>query len=207
MVGSPVERGSPLNEIKSPARPPGGSVYLEKEWTMATLYLVKGYLSVDQLQGVPMKLDLQSNTFELNSPSGVKGLDGSRVEKFHWVNSKTGVEEVFFNCNKFKLDGVPLLGFCKITGTKIQLANYSTIKLIPANYNMTFNTGSKEDEFVKNNTLYLVKDNNLIIANKRNLFILMNDKEPEIKAFIKEQRININKEEELILVINYYDSI
>ena len=42
---------------------------------------------------------------------------------------------------------------------------------------------------------------------KKNCFDLMADKEPEIRKFIKENRINTNKEEELALVVLHYDSL
>ena len=206
-VGSQIEQSRALREIKTQPAAPVGSVYLNDEWTLATIDLLKGTYSDNQIQNVPMKLDLKTNTLELNSSMGIKVLEGSKVEQFYFLNQETGKKDLFVNCNKFKLDGASVRGFCKITGEKISLVSYSSIQFVQANYNAALNMGSKVDEFKKKTSLYLVKDNEFFPANKKNLFALMGDKESEMKNFIKDKKININREEELSSVVEYYDSI
>jgi hypothetical protein len=206
-VGSPVERSSPLREKKKPEGSSLSTVYLNDEWTVATFDLTPGSSSLEQIKDIPMRLDLQTNAFEVKSPDGIKELEASKVEKFYFKNPKTGTTEMFFNVSKFKLNGVPMVGFCKVTGNKVGMANCTSTKIVRANYDPVLNVGNKEDALVKITNLYLVKDGNFFPATKKNCFDLMADKEVEIKKFIKEERINLNKEEGWSSIVAYYDSM
>lgn len=206
-VGSPVERSSPLREKQKKEESSISTVYLNDEWAVATFDLTPGSSSQEQIKDIPMRLDLQTNAFEVKSPDGIKELEASKVEKFYFKDPKTGTTEVFFNASKFKLNGAPMVGFCKVTGNKVGLANCASTKIVRANYDPVLNVGNKEDALLKITNLYLVKDGNFFPATKKNCFDLMGDKESEIKKFIKDKRVNLNKEEGWSSVIVHYDSI
>ncbi len=63
--------------------------------------------------------------------------------------------------------------------------------------------------FEKSTTYYLVKDGTFLEMpkSKSKLMKMMNKKEKEVKKYIKENNIDMDKEADLVLVIKYFDSL
>ena len=69
---------------------------------------------------------------------------------------------------------------------------------------------AKPAEFVKHKDSYFLQKSNAYpqrIANKKSIIKILSDKSTEISKFIKTNKINSNKEDNLIDIINYYNSL
>ncbi len=70
--------------------------------------------------------------------------------------------------------------------------------------------GATNDKYMMNDDLYVQKEGlqpDEFKTRKRDLFKLMDDKREEIKVYIDDKGLNINKEEDLIQVFNYYNEL
>ncbi|MBV6643553.1 MAG: hypothetical protein KI791_22730 [Cyclobacteriaceae bacterium] len=70
--------------------------------------------------------------------------------------------------------------------------------------------GATNDKYMKNDDLYVQKEGlqpDEFKTRKRDLYKLMDDKREEIKYYIDDKGLNINKEDDLIQVFNYYNEL
>lgn len=193
------------------SRPSGpiGTVYLNDDWKEAVVILKSGAVSgTEKFVDIPVKLDLKTHAFDISTDKGVRVLPGSKVSRFEWFNSFTRQKEVYINCDKFSLDGTKLIGFCKVlSDSGLMLVERPYIDVIKANYNVQMNVGSKEDRLVKKEKLYLIKDDKMIPYEKKVFFSMLGDKADVVKRYVKENKLNISNQDELKLVVDYYNSI
>jgi hypothetical protein len=143
-----------------PVAPPGtvGSYYLEESWKRTVLYLT----DQGKLEDVETRLNLQNNSFEILYEQSVKVLSGAKVMSFEWT-SADGKTEVFVSARTYKLDGVPMKGFLKLMedGTYQLLMQVKT-EVVPANYNVALDVGSKDNQITKVTRYYVSKNNTLV---------------------------------------------
>lgn len=185
-----------------------GSVYLNEEWMVATLYLFPGKLLVDTLKDVSIRLDIKTNEIDVKAQNKTKVLEGSKVQKFEWVDSKTGQHQTYVNCSKFTFGQTKLLGFCKVSpGKKIQLAKHTSVSLIKADYNVALDVGNKNDRFVQTSEMYFIKDNKMYEASKKNLYTLIPENQADVKKYLKEKDVSFGNEQDLNLLIDYCNSL
>lgn len=198
-----------IHQMESRPTGPIGTVYLNDDWKEALMILKSGAISgAEQFNDLPVKLDLKSNAFDISTDKGVKMLPGSKVARFEWFNAITREKEAYVNCDQFVLDDTKLMGFCKVlSDSGLMLVERAYIEVIKANYNAQMDVGSKEDRLVKKEKLYLVKDNKMVPYEKKAFFSMLGDKADLVKRFVKENKLNISKQEELRQVVDYFNSI
>jgi hypothetical protein len=186
-----------------------GSVYLNDEWKEATVNLKKATLGVSQLTGINIKLDLKTNTIELKTDRDVKVLGGSSVESFVWMNDLQAKEVKFINCDKFSFDDTKLHGFGRVAaeGSKLSLIEHQYLEFVAADYNLALDVGSKDHKYVKRDKLYLLKNNQLIPANKKSMQTAMSDKKQEVSKYAKDQKLSFKEEHDLAALVEYYNSL
>lgn len=184
-----------------------GSVYLNDDWISSDFYLKPGTFAVDTFENVPIKLDLKSNTLEINTKEGIKVLDGSKIQRFEWVNPQNNQKEEYTNCDAFMFEGTHLNGFCKISGEGVKLTQRHYVEILKADYNVSLDVGNKEDRIIKKMNFYLLRGNKIVEYDRKSLYETMSDKAKEIKKFIKDNNIKTSKEEGLERVVDYYNSL
>jgi hypothetical protein len=198
-----------LNQI--PMRPPGtvGSVYLADDWMRADIHLKKEVLGTKELRNVSVKLDMKDNMFEFYTDQGIRVLEGAKVDTFRCANSSNGQNEVFLNCDLFTFEGTKLIGFCKVLSSsgKVLLVERNYVDIIKADYNIALNVGSKDDRIIKKTKRYFIRDNKMIEYDKRSFYVVVGEKEAQVKKFMKEQKLNLNEEEGLLSALNYYNTL
>ena len=194
-----------------PPKAPGlvGSIYLNEDWKKATLNLRKTTLNIGKLVDIELKLDLKTNTFELQTDKDVKVLGGSNVESFTWLNDPKSTEVKYINCDKFSFGGTKLEGFGRVVaeGRKLSLIEHHYLEFIKADYNVALDVGSKDHKLVKRAKLYFLKDNQLIPASKRSVQAVMADQEQQVSRYTKEQKLSVKEEQDLATLVRYYDSL
>lgn len=186
-----------------------GSVYLKENWKQTTLNLKKATLGTQQLVAINMKLDLKTNTFELQTDKDIKVLNGSAVESFVWMDDFQLKEEVYVNCDKFSFEGTKLQGFGRVLsqGEKLSLIQHQYLEIIQADYNMALDVGSKDHKVSKRDKLYFLKDNALIPANKKSFQTLTADKKQEISQYVKSEKLSLKDKQGLSAIVDYYNSL
>lgn len=144
-----------------------GSVYLNDDWISSVFYLKPGTFAVNTFENVPIKLDLKTNTLEINTKDGIKVLDGSKIQRFEWVNPHNNQKEEYVNCDEFLFEGTRLNGFCKISGTDVKLIRRHYVEILKADYNVALDVGNKEDQIIKKTNFYLLRDKQIVECNKK----------------------------------------
>jgi hypothetical protein len=192
-----------------PAKPlnPQGSVYLNDEWLSSNIYLKRGLFATDKIEQIPIKVDLMTNSIELKTKEGIKVLHHAKVDRFEWFNPKTNTNEVYINGNNFTLNGTQFNNFCSVYGDRATLVKYSYVEVHKADYNVALDVGNKQDRLLKKSKFYLLKDKELIEVSKKSLCVVMAEKADEIKEFIKKNRVDFGREQDLRSIIDYYDSL
>lgn len=208
LAGKPVDvkTGSGTVLTQLPMAPPktNGDVYLHSDWMLASLSLVG---ETEVLEALPIRLDLQTNSFEIQYQGEVKMLPGVRVSHFilHWND---GRKEKYVNGKNYRLNNEPVGGFLKIVEDgKWMLLVQKQLKVLEASYNPALDVGKKDNEYVKDDTSFLSKNNTLyeveLPAKKFCKQFLGHEK--TISQFIKEERINLRKGADLIKMLAFLD--
>jgi hypothetical protein len=184
-----------------------GSIYLNDEWFTASIFLKKGVFAVDKIEDIQIKLDLTTNTIEVNTHEGIKVLSHAKVDRFEWFNPAINAVEVYTNCSDYTLNGTRFDHFCTIYGNKLKLVKHSYVEVQKADYNVALDVGSKEDRYIKRSKFYLLKEEQLFECTKKSLYSMMSDKEDEMKQFVRKNRLSFSEEADLKFIIDHYNSI
>lgn len=196
----------PGNYMRSlPGRPPEikGSFYIHDEWNEGTIYLNKGM----KTQGLPLRYDIVNNVMEIKYEDKIKVLQGYEIHKF---DLQQGAEKMIFsNVQNYK-GGEPLRGFIKIlaSGT-ITVGVHSTATISKPNYNVALNIGEKDAKVVKKEKLYLITGGAIqeVPGKKSEFLSIFGNKATDIEKFMANKKYNYKNKEELLLIVQYYNSI
>ena len=192
-----------------PGSPPGvvGDVYLAKDYRNAT------FMMYDQdkiLHGVPAKLDLQRNEFDVLATGGVRALSGALVRSLVWTDSLTHSTQFLVNGKEFRnMEKVPYLGFFQVLSEgELGLMKMTEVTFKEADRSMAQSVGNKDNKFIKKPRLYYSLGKVAIrLPNKRGIIQLFQSKKDEMEKFIKINEIDFNRENHLSAVFDYYNSL
>jgi hypothetical protein len=184
-----------------------------------------GYTKDARISGTPYLSESQAEgVFYLKNHSVIKKL--TRLNCYYGdfeyvVNNRirlvnpTGIDSVKIDSavyvfRKFSLDGESLLKAVKIIGREgdNRLYEYKGVEfkaeVKPGGY-----IEPKPARFEWMDTLYLfeIKDELVVLRNFKNITLLYPKKETEIKKYIKDNHININKPDKLKRLLNYISSL
>jgi len=97
--------------------------------------------------------------------------------------------------------------YLKKTGAYGQASSASAISTVSSFYNSNELTKLTENKEVtlRRETIYFVGNNfnKFLQASKKNIYELFNNKEPAIEAFIKNEKIELNKKDDLIKLVDF----
>jgi hypothetical protein len=76
-------------------------------------------------------------------------------------------------------------------------------------YSVVHDAGQKNDEYTTKEEYYISKNGNLFkVKNKKSvLAVFEEEKRYELEQFIKDNRLNIKKQEDLMQLVEYYNSL
>lgn len=191
-----------INQLKARPAETLGDVYLNEDWLLADIELNNGNTV---LKNIPVKINLQTSELEIKHQNQVKVLPSGKVKVFRLLMTN-GTVEKFVNARAYKLDNTPLNGFLQsIDSGKWELLVRPEVKLVKSNYNQALDIGERNDKYVKGETLYLAKDNQLYETRlSRQKFVKnFSGSEDVVSAFIKEHNINIKKVEDLRVLVGF----
>jgi hypothetical protein len=184
-----------------------GDTYLSTEWKRSVILL---YDKNKLIEGFPARYDIKSDELDIKGAGGVKVLEGRKVKSFMWMDSSRAEPYYFINAKEFKVDGVPLIGFYEVlVDGNTPLFKKMSITVKKADYNVTLAIGSRDDKILKNPTYYLADGNTAyeIPGSKKKFLQLLKSKADEVESYMDSNGLSIKKEEELVVICKYYNSL
>jgi len=174
-----------------------GSSYLNKDWAKGYIKIIgKGEFKIDSLN-----YDLYTNTVLFKSNGQTYSISNNNIEYFVSDSAK------FINTFNKNFSQPYLEVLCN--GKKLKLFKLFECVIIPGSPNKGV-FSEKNDEYRIESKFYTNYDNNNISKfnpTKKNLYKLMDDKKETIEKYIKDNKIKVRNQENLINVFNYYDSL
>ncbi len=191
LYGIPMEPGKVI-----------GDNYLDKKWNTANILL---YQSETMIEGYPVKYDVKNDLLEIQSRSGIKVLEGKKIKNLVWVDSITTQPHYFVNGAEYRYENSKLLGLLEvIVDGEFTLLKRAEVNTKKPNYNAALDVGSKDTKiYFKDVFLYARGKDLFVIKNKDDVLEAAGDRSTEVEAFIKENKINTNKQTGLKYVFEF----
>jgi hypothetical protein len=183
-----------------------GDNYLDKKWNTATILL---YQSETMIEGYPVKYDVKNDLLEIQSRSGIKVLEVKKIKNLVWVDSITTQPHYFVNGAEYRYENSKLLGLLEvIVDGDTPLLKRSELNTKKPTYNAALDVGSKDTKiYFKDVFLYARGKDLYMIKNKEDVLKASGDHSAEVAAFIKENKINTNKQPGLKQVFEYLNKM
>ncbi|WP_289044697.1 hypothetical protein [uncultured Olleya sp.] len=172
-----------------------GSVYLFDEWnTKAIITTIND-----------TNLSLQKLNYDIKSDSFSAKFSHDSV----YVFNNSDIKEVILNSKRFiKLTSKNSFYECLAVGN-----NFKILK----DYNIILTSGVKDpitqkesnSKYTQNNKYFFLNEDELINfkLKKKSILKLLKDKKDKIEVYVKNNKLSYNKEEDLIKLFNYYNTI
>jgi len=205
--GTAVNKNDVLYGVPAPPGKVVGDSYLSTYWRKSAVQLYKD----DKLiEGYDTRYDIQADVLDVKTTAGVKVLEGKRIRSFSWRDS-TRVDPVFFvNAHDYKIDGIPMTGFFEVlVDGPAPLLKYTTLQIKKADYNVSFDVGSRDDKILKQASYYAGKGKNVVKlgTSKKKVLTLFEDKVAEMEKYMDDSQVSLKKEADLVRTWQHYNSL
>ncbi len=195
-----------------------GSYYLDTDWNVATVRFYpktistpKGTVKLDSLMDIQIRVILQGNDVEFNTPEGIKVISGTLIRGFSLKKNARTTPKNYISTLEFvdNYDKVKPSFFEILVDGKIKLLEYTKITTQKPDYNEAFNVGSKDTKIVKEKQLFINKGKEVLrfSTNKKDLFEVMADKKIEIEKYIKDNDLTVKDRADLQKIFVYYNGL
>ena len=182
-----------------------GSAYLFPDFKFATIELADGR----KYGNVKARLNLVENEVNFIASNGEEGYIGKGMVRAISFNdtTKQGIKTFSFQTGFPKTDNQTVIHFYQVLANgKIAL-----VKSISKNIEERLNelSGEKSKEFAVRENIYLQIGGELKRVKKEASFFLeaMSDQKDLINAYIKSNKVNFKAEDQLIKLVEYYNSL
>jgi hypothetical protein len=209
LVERPNLMGNTIYGIAPEPKKVEGNYYLDEQWNAASILLYRDHTV---MEGYRVRYNINSNTFELMEPEKnlVSTLSGLRIQNIVWMDSVYRVPRYFVNGMDFKEDGVPISGFFEVlVEGKLPLMRRTIAIFKKSNYNTALMVGNRDDQIIKRNIYYYLKEKDLFVVPKRrkDLFLIFEGKEAEMEAFANANAIDVKESSAIFQLFTYYNSL
>jgi hypothetical protein len=179
-----------------------GDYYYHSELRTGSVILENGQVVISKIE---FRYHIKSNQLEINYPTGLRVLDGNKVQAFRWINP-IGSDQVFVNANEFTINGVGLSCFFEvISDGSSPLLKRRTFEYLPANYVPALNAGSRDDKIIKKDEYYFAKG--LILYNvphsKKKLLENFSGSKVLITEYIQQNKLSLKNQNDLKNLFDY----
>ncbi|MGV3560321.1 hypothetical protein [Larkinella arboricola] len=161
-----------------------------------------------EITDAPVRYNLQANDLEfLVDARTVKAVSGERVRQFNM--ERNGQTTRFINATEA---GAPadLRGFFEqVTDGRLKLLVRHQIYVKKPTYNPALSVGTKDTELIREAVWYASDGKNLtkLTPNRKGLLSVMQDKEAQISAYLKEKKPDLKNPTVLADLFAYYNSL
>ena len=182
-----------------------GSAYLFPDFKFATIELADGR----KYANVKARLNLVENEVNFIASNGEEGYIGKGMVHTISFNdtTKQGIKNLSFQTGFPKTDNQTVIQFYQVLAT----GKIAIVKSISKNIEERLNelSGEKSKEFAVRENIYLQIGGELKRVKKEASFFLeaMADQKDTINTYIKTNKINFKAEDQLIKLVEYYNSL
>ncbi len=183
-----------------------GSPYLDEEWRPVTIKL---YEVDENISMLLIKYNIYSNVIEVKINSEVKGLEGNRVEEFSFLESN-GLIKIYRNKAALMISEDRNSGFYEVIADgDAKLLKRTEISIKKPDYSVQFNTGSRDTQVIKKESLWCSIDSVLyeIPASTKKLVKLFGSKGEIVSGYIRSNNKDIRDENDLSRIFLYYNQL
>jgi hypothetical protein len=184
-----------------------GDTYYSTQWKKSAIQL---YKDDRVIEGYKIRYDIQTDALDVNTDAGVKVLDGKRIRSFSWLDSSRVDPVYFVNARDYKLDGTPLTGFFEVlVDGKTPLFKRVELHLKKADYNVSFDVGSRDDKILKQAVYFVGQEKSVVEAgsSKKKILAVFGDKAGEMEKFMNDNSVSVKREADLVKVFQHYNSL
>lgn len=196
-----------LPTIPAPAAKVQGDVYLYPEFRITTFQL---YENDKVVEGFASRFDLKNNEFDIRTPQGLRVLPGNKVRSMVWVDSLTRQPQYMMNAKNFtSAAGVPHAGFFEILidGPMLLMRKTEVVVKEP-DFHPALNVGSRDYRIIKKGQLHCARGNEAFAwAGRKQDLAVFEPKVAEIKSFIKLNRLNLQKDDHVRVLVAHYNEL
>ncbi len=188
--------------------PPGveGSTLYSDDWYLGDVTFTTGRVYKEFF----IRYDIAAGIIETKKDSRVVSFKAEDVQKFTWFNDFSKSKNQFVNCKNFNTSDVPLVGFFEvIISDKVSLLSHPVIKVKDPDYVEGLDVGNKNFRVEKNEIYYLAFDDGLYEIKKNNGKNLkyLETKYPDIKDYIKKNKLSFKDKSDLASITKYLNTI
>lgn len=183
-----------------------GDPYMTRYWNQGRITL---YRENKTYELSAIRYDVYNNGIEvLFDKNTLKSLDGKLVQSFVYTDSMTSLPRSYVNAKEYTRDGVALTGFLEVLcWGKVDVFSYTTISLLRPNYNTAIGSGNPNYQLIKKRALLYGPGAELRPLNKKELTKIWAEKEPEMTKFQKTNKLNLSRERDLMLMVDYFNTL
>lgn len=183
-----------------------GNSYLTPDWKLTTLLLYDGG---KMIEGYPARYEIENDQFEIKTTSGVKVLNGKKVNSFVWVDSLTQFPHYFVNGKDLtNKDGVALSGFFEVLAEgPLSLLSKTKITVKDPTYNTQLDMGNRDTRLIKKDILYYL-DNHVVRelpSSRKKLLPIFGEHASGVEGFIKVNKLSLNEPGHMRAVFENYN--
>jgi hypothetical protein len=177
-----------------------GDPFLDKDFK-------NGYIVLDdsiKLTQIPIRYNIYQQRMELWRDSTIYAFNyPNMIDTVHFGNKD-------FIYMLYNQNNVRYYGYFEVLnkGTNMLLKRY-TCDLQPGYYNIQMSAGDRSNQFIKFEHYYLTKGNNpatLLRPKRKSLAKILSVSIQDLTGFIKENKLNIKHEEDLVRLFEHFNS-
>lgn len=190
-------RSLPPPEIK-------GSTFYSDNWFPGNVHFSNG----KKLDDLFIKFDIASGIIKTKKDERTLAYKGEDILAFQWLNNYTGLPSVFRNCKGYSLSDTELNGFFEvILNDEVSLFSHTTIKMKSPDYVEGLDVGNRDYEIRKVEEYYLAFNKRLVELKKGKHIRELKHDIPEIKAYIKTNKLSFKNRSDLIAITKYLNTL
>ncbi|WP_421874054.1 hypothetical protein [Marinoscillum sp.] len=177
-----------------------GSPYLSDDWAAGSVKLEDDQV----LKNLQLKLDLYQNELILKKTTSEIYFPKDRISSFDLTTDGSKLEFI-----KTQLDDEAVFLQVLVTNESLRLLKQRKVTFIPARNEGAYKSASPNDEYKESAKFYLRQNGELIKVPKAygKFAKLFPDQKNTIKDYLIDNRIDLQKEADLIVTINYISDL
>jgi len=182
-----------------------GSPYYKDNFQIGGIYNAEGVV----VSGIPMRYNIFADEIEMRPSSNPDDTTIKSLVKSTDIFAKIGTDNFIYILNTNSGDKSGYFSVL-LDGTYFDLYKKSTVNYIKKKFAETNYQKDQPAKFIKKEVFYLVDNKGVFyeLPSKRKSFIsLFKQKSKELESYIKDNKLNITKESDMIKIVSYYNSI
>jgi hypothetical protein len=206
-IDTSVYSGSSLSEVSLPPPELIGNTYLNTGWNRGDIELYGGKVIRDQW----IRYDLKRKALDVHNKGYLLTFEASFVKSYTTFGSAKSRKKKYINVREFATEGVAQSGLFEILDTNgsLCLVVQTVLEYKASNYNQILDAGTNEDIINKRALFYIALEKEIhpLSRNKKEFYAQFREFGLEVMPYVKENRLNIKKQEDLVMLIDYANDI